>query len=250
VIVAALAVAVGTVLWCRPRLWLPPATVNLVPVVALALVVAVQVRPEWVVPLCLAGSAAVLATVVSRRRRAQAARLVSEAKLLEACELLAADLRAGLTPEAALARAALDWAELSAVAAAAELGADVPTALRELASSPGCADLRLVAGSWHVAQQSGSALAVGMTRVAVRLRQARASRAVVRSELASARATARLLAVLPAFSWLMGAGTGGNPVRFLLGSPWGFACLLLGLALDLLGLWWIDRIAASIDGAL
>ena len=249
-IAAALAVAFGLVLWCRPRPWLPPATLNLIPVALAAVVASVPVRPDWVVPLCLTLSAGVLATVVSRRRRAQAARLVREAKLLEACELLAADLRAGLTPEVALARAALDWPELSAVASAAELGADVPAGMRDLALSPGCAELRLVAGSWQVAQRSGSALAEGMTRVAGRLRQFRASRAVVRSELASARATAQLLAVLPAFSWLMGAGMGGDPLSFLLGSPWGLACLTFGLGLDLLGLWWIDRIAASIEASL
>jgi tight adherence protein B len=184
-------------------------------------------------------------SVVLRRRRQQRRR-TDEGSLLGACELIAADLRAGLTPEAALVRAAADWQPLRAVAAAAELGADVPGALRALAFESGLRDLVLVAASWQVSQRSGSALAAGMTRVATRLRQARAQRRVVDSELASARATARLLAGLPLLALAMGGGVGGDPLRFLLATHWGLGCLTAGLAMNLAGLWWIDRIADSV----
>lgn len=207
------------------------------------------VRPEWSVQALLVGAAALAARagLVARRRRGAAR--TAEEHLLEACELIAADLRAGLTPETALARAATDWPALAPVAAAADLGVDVPGAFRVAAAGPGQRDLLLVAGAWQVSQRSGSALAAGMTRVAGRLRQARSSRAIVRSELASARATARLLAVLPFLSLAMGSGVGGDPVRFLVGTPWGFGCLASGLLLDLVGLWWIDRLAESIADA-
>lgn len=168
-----------------------------------------------------------------------------ERALAQACELLAADLRAGLTPGAALARAAADWPALHPVAAAADLGADVPSALRSCAATTDLPGLAVVAGYWQVAVASGGAMAPGLALVARRLRQAEAVRRVVSSELSSARATARLLAALPAVGLVMGSGVGGAPVRFLLLTPAGWVCLAVGLLLEACGLWWIGRIAAA-----
>jgi len=183
---------------------------------------------------------------LARPGRRRAAARAAEASLLDACESIAGDLRAGLTPEATLARTAADWPALRPAAQAAALGGDVPTALRSVAREAGLADLVLVAASWQVSQRSGTALAAGMARVAARLRRLQASRRIVASELASARATARLMVGLPLFALVLGSGLGGDPAGFLVGSPWGWACLLVGLGLDALGLWWIDRIAQSI----
>ena len=242
---AGVALALAVWLLGRPGVPVQPPA----PLMAGAGLLLVLVGPGrgWLVPLVTAGVLGGALLAVTRRRRQRAACRAAEASLLEACELLAADLRAGLTPEVALARASSDWPLLAEAAAAARFGTDVPATLRQLATNPGCADLRLVAAAWHVAQRSGSALASGMTRTAATLRQARASRATVRSELSSARATARLLAVLPAFSWLLGSGMGGDPMRFLFGGGWGWGCLVVGLGFDLVGLWWIDRIAHSIE---
>jgi tight adherence protein B len=181
-----------------------------------------------------------------RWRPGRSERRAREAALLGTCELLAADLRAGLTPEGALARAAEDWTALLPVAAVAELGGDVPGALRAAAGQPGLGDLSLVAAVWQVCLRSGGGLAPGLDRVAARLRQARTTRGVVDSELASARSTARLLAVLPVLALLMGSGLGGDPARFLLATPGGWACLATGVLLEALGVWWIDRIAAAV----
>ena len=41
----------------------------------------------------------------------------------------------------------------------------------------------------------------------------------------------------------MGSGAGSDPWSFLLGTPVGWACLVSGLALVALGLWWIERLA-------
>jgi tight adherence protein B len=68
----------------------------------------------------------------------------------------------------------------------------------------------------------------------------------VRAELASAHATARLVAVLPLATLGLSTGTGGDPWGFLLGHPAGLACLATGTGLVLGGLAWIDRIADAV----
>lgn len=164
--------------------------------------------------------------------------------VLEVCDLLAAELAAGRPPGDALSAAAGQWPPLSPVVEAFHLGADVPEAWRRLAGQrPGAADLRLVAAAWTVAHQTGHGLAHALARTARGIRARRRTRRVVESELASARATARLVAALPVAALVMGAGAGGSPWRFLLGTPPGLACLALGVLLMLLGLLWIERIA-------
>jgi tight adherence protein B len=99
-----------------------------------------------------------------------------------------------------------------------------------------------------VAHRSGTGLAPALDRVCATVRADRATRRVVESELASARATARLIAALPVLVLLLGAGAGGGTWTFLTGTPVGWVCLLGGLLLGLLGLWWIEHIAAGVVG--
>ncbi len=177
------------------------------------------------------------------RRRAAAA---TADRVLEACELMSAELAAGQPPGLALGRAAASWPFLAPVAEAAALGGDVALALRRAAASPGAGDLRGVAGAWVLAHRSGAGLAEALDRVAGRIRADRQLRRVVESELASARATARLVAGLPLVVLLLGNGGGTSAWAFLLRTPIGVLCLGGGLTLCLAGLWWIERIAAQV----
>jgi tight adherence protein B len=183
-----------------------------------------------------------------RRRRRREAQLVAE-RIREACEHLAAELGAGLPSGDALDQVARSWPPLAPVAEAHRIGADVPAALRLAAARPGAGDLRLLAAAWQVAHRTGQGLAASVDRVAGDLAAARRTRRVVEGELASARATARLVAALPVLAWAMGSGAGGDPLRFLLGSPLGWGCLALGTTFGLAGLWWIEAIARDVDGA-
>lgn len=246
--VAALAAAVAALLVLRPAPFAParPPDGSLR---AGWVLVAVAVGTWMAGPLLAVACVAALggrALWRSRRRRAAAAAVADQ--VLETCELLAAEIAAGQPPGRALGHAAQAWPVLAPAAEVAHLGGDLPASLRELAHLPGAGELRLVGAAWEVAHRSGSGLADALDRVCATVRADRATRRVVESELASARATARLIAALPLLVVLLGAGAGGSTWAFLTGPPIGWVCLVAGLALGLLGLWWIERIAAGVVG--
>lgn len=219
------------------RAWIVPAAVG-------SGVLAAFVAPRagaLLFVLAAAGSAGV--ALVRRQRSRKAAEVVS-ARVLETCEVMASELASGQAPGECLDRAAATWSPLMPVAAAFHVGADVPAAMRALAAElDGAGDLRVVAAAWQVAHRTGEGLAATIDRVAESLLAAAGTRRVVAGELASARATARLVAGLPVLALVMGSGAGGDPWGFLLGTPPGLACLALGLTFGLAGLWWIETIA-------
>jgi tight adherence protein B len=251
-LLAALAVALAVLLaWPEPEVTAVPDRPRLPGVVGLA--AAVAVVSAWVAlppvagaPLLVLAPACLVARLLWQRRREATEAEVRAARTVEVCDLLAAELAAGRTGEAALDEAASSWPALRPVADACRLGGDVPGALRTVAGSPGAHGLRLLAAAWAVSHRTGSGLAGSTRRVADAVRREQATSRVVAGELASARATARLMAALPALALLMGSGAGGDPWVFLLATPAGLVCLAGGLALGLAGLWWIELIARGI----
>lgn len=197
-------------------------------------------------PVALALLVAVAVGWLRRRSRARRARSARAAAVLELCEDLAGDLAAGAAPGVALERAARRWPELASPATAHRLGGSVPEAWRALAATPGAADLHVVAAAWQVAERTGAGLADALSGVAAGIREQQRTRRLVSSELASARATARLMAALPVLTLAVGSGA-GDPVGFLLGTPAGLACAAAGLALAVAGVAWIEAIAASLE---
>jgi len=249
--VAAGALAASLLVPGRPRtLDSPPGAAPaglLVGGVALSGGLLVLLRPGLVALVAVVVGAALGGSLLwAARRRRRDARAVA-GRVLETCELLAAELGAGQPPGRALERAARSWPPLAPAAEAFRVGADVPASLRQLARSDGAGDLRLVAAAWQVAHRTGQGLAEAVDGVAADLRAAESSRRVVEGELASARATARLVAGLPVLALAMGSGAGGDPWGFLLGRPLGLACLAGGVAFGLAGLGWIEAIARDVD---
>lgn len=212
-------------------------------VVALILGITASLGPDLLFSL---GALALIAGVVlsqrsrQRRRNAAASR---RSQVIEACDVLAADLSAGRPPRDALEGAALICADLQIAAAAAKLGGEVAGALDLAAESPGAEGLRALGASWRVADESGAAFATIVQRLADSLRADETLRRHVAANLAGTRSTARLLAGLPLFGTALGYAIGANPIAFLTGTPLGWLCLTLGLALATLGLLWTDRLS-------
>ncbi len=223
---------------------LGPGLTALVAVTVAGLVVTVD-GLRLALALVVLGSAACAGVLVRRSRRARVTER-RQAQVVEVAEALAGELRAGQPPAVALEHSVEVWSELAAVVSAARLGADVPSALRRLAERPGAEGLREVASAWQVSERSGAGLAAALSQVADTARARQGARQLVQGELASAQATARLVAGLPVVSLAMSAGIGGHPWHFLLATAPGLACLTLGMLLAFAGLLWIDRIAIGV----
>ncbi|WP_433014370.1 type II secretion system F family protein [Kribbella sp. CA-294648] len=209
-------------------------------VVAIGILLAASTDPSVVVVAVTVG---VIATVVVKQRARSVQRRAAAAKratVIEACEVLAAELSAGRPPAAALAGAATVCPDLEVVSAAAKLGGDVPALLELVAESPGTEGFRALAAAWRVADESGAAFALITERLAESLRADETIRRQITTGVAGSRATARLLAVLPVFGTALGYAIGADPLAFLTNTPPGWLCLALGLTLIILGLRWTD----------
>ncbi|MFD9499783.1 type II secretion system F family protein [Streptomyces sp. NPDC060035] len=204
---------------------------------------------ESVLPL-LAGAVAVplvrrwLQRRVLRCERERAADAVTAL-----CGAVVGELRAGREPGQALLAAgrnagALGVAE-AAVLAAARFGGDVPGALRQASAGPGLGGLAGVAACWRVAVDGGAGLAAGLDRLEGALRAERRRREALRAQLAGAWSTVVVLALLPVVGLGLGAALGADPLRVLLHSPGGLACLVAGCLLETAGLFWAARIVRA-----
>jgi tight adherence protein B len=167
--------------------------------------------------------AAVLGFGVAQLRTARARRRTAQrrSQVVEVLVLMTAELRA------------------------AELNGDVVAALHEAALVPGQELLGDLGGAWHVADRSGAPLAAVLARLAESARIERDIAREAEAGVAPARATGRLMAVLPIVGLLLGSGMGGDPVAVLTGTWIGVSCLAGGCALACLGIAWIEHIAAS-----
>ncbi|MDX6325305.1 MAG: tight adherence protein [Nocardioidaceae bacterium] len=198
-----------------------------------------------VMTAAVAAVAAVRLAAAGARARAAAARRHT---VIDYCEALVGELRAGQPVLRAVERSVQAWPESEPVAVAASLGADVPEALRRLGGLPGASGLTRLAGAWTICAATGAGLAFAADQVLATARAAEATDRLVQAELASARATARLVTVLPVVVLVAAQGIGARPWAFLLSTAPGAGCLAAGVALTLTGLWWIDRIAVSAAG--
>lgn len=174
----------------------------------------------------------------SRRRTAQ---------LPEALDAVAAGLRGGLALPAAIAGAASVGAplgdELAALARHVDAGRPLAEAVdRWQAAAAGDPHTALAAAALTVAGGVGGPGARAVDGAAASLRERLSSDAETRALATQGRASAAVLTVAPiGFAFVL---TSLDPAagRFLLGTPIGWLCISLGLALDGVGAWWMARL--------
>jgi tight adherence protein B len=161
-----------------------------------------------------------LAVIVLLRRHRD--RIATEAlsRALDAIAVLAADLRTGGVPDAALG-----------------------VALPALEGAPRVLDR--VGVAWQVAEVAGAPLADLLDRLETDLRGLERVRQMAAAQAAGAQATAWLLAALPVAGIGVGFGMGADPLRVLLGTPVGAACAGVALLLQVAGLTWSARLAGN-----
>ncbi|MEU7603820.1 type II secretion system F family protein [Streptomyces sp. NPDC041003] len=206
-----------------------------------------------VIPL-LAGAAALpLLRRWLRVRARERARAARAAEVVALCGAVVGELRAGAQPgqalTAAMRRTAAGpggpGAAEAGVLAAAAFGGDVPGALRQASKEPGAEGLAGMAACWRVSVDGGAGLAAGLDRLEGALRAERDRQESLRAQLAGARSTVLVLALLPLVGLLIGTGLGADPLRVLLHTPMGWGCLLAGALLEALGLLWCRRIVRA-----
>lgn len=197
-------------------------------------------------------AAAMVAGTAAARWRAYQDRHAAAAAALglsDALGILLAELRAGAHPSAA-AEAAVEanpgaTRALSAAAAAARLGGDVPAALRSASPAHLRSSLDRLAEAWTLADRYGIPLADLLDAVRSDTEQRVRLAAEVQARLAGPRATAAVLAGLPLLGLALGHAVGGAPLRVLSHTPVGQGLLVIGTGLACAGVLWSARLVSG-----
>jgi tight adherence protein B len=147
--------------------------------------------------------------------------------------------RAADRTAAAALRVPLALDQLPALLAA---GSYDPAAVLRACDAPA---LRQLGVGWQVSHRTGIRLAPVASKLAATVRADSDRRRELRASLAGARSSARLLAGLPLAGIALGFLVGARPDQVLSTTDLGLACLVTGVALDLVGLRWTNRIAAA-----
>ena len=187
-------------------------------------------------------SAAVAVWTVLRATAARRRSVVSD-QVARGCGELAGLLRAGYPPVRALEVVARETSLFAGIAAQHRVGGDPVAAMRTAAKRPGAAGLGDLATAWQIAERTGAAMTMALDDLAASLAAERELARTVTTELAAARLTGRLLGLLPLAGLVLGYAVGGDPVRYLTGSPAGLVCLGIGVGLAGAGVVWSESLA-------
>jgi tight adherence protein B len=230
----------------RRRSWISFVIMIILLILIVATGYVTTVRAAVVACVVLAVAATALRLITQYRRRRSALR--ARADVAHACTVLASYLRVGQVPAAALAIAAADCQVLRDGHHARTVGGDAVEVWRLQARRAGHSGLLELARAWQVSIETGAPMSTTLDQVAASLVADQALTRVVNGELAAARATGKVMAVLPGCGIGIGYLLGGDPARWLLSGPAGWACLLSGVLLACAGVLWIEALARHASG--
>lgn len=169
--------------------------------------------------------------------------------LPDALESMARSLRAGTSLRVAIAEAGASASDplggqLREVASSTARGRSLPGSLDWWVASTASDEVALAAAALVLAAQVGGTAAKSLDAVADTIRDRSAVRAEVRALSSQARASAAVIALAPiAFAALVALADPAS-LGFLVTSRAGLTCLVLGVTLDVLGVWWMRGILA------
>ncbi|CAA9240979.1 MAG: hypothetical protein AVDCRST_MAG20-1719 [uncultured Acidimicrobiales bacterium] len=199
-----------------------------------------------------AGVVAVLAVTAAgallvASRRGATGRLV-ERGLPDALDGVARAMRSGATTSQALVEVAsstpgLLGAELRRAMAEVSGGRSLEDALVALQLRRPEAGVRLAVAAVLLGAEAGGAHARALEGVAASVRAQLGVAGEVRALGSQARLSAVVIALAPLGFAGLAVGTDRTSAAFLLRTPVGLGCLLLGLSLDAVGAWWMHRLA-------
>ncbi|WP_435204391.1 type II secretion system F family protein [Micromonospora sp. bgisy143] len=175
-----------------------------------------------VAAVAIAGYGTLAARALLRWRANRQAELIRRRGLDLLCGL-AADLRAGLPVPSTM--------EVASGTGASAAGVD---RLGDLTSA-----------AVRLADRTGAPLAELIERIEADARATDRGLAAAAAQAAGARATAWLLAALPMGGIGLGYGIGVDPLAVLLHSTVGGVCAVLAVALQVVGLFWAERLGAG-----
>jgi tight adherence protein B len=212
-------------------------------VLAVAAAVLTGIASTPLVAVLVAGAVGAAGQAWGRRRDA----VVEEQRLrglAEALGAFAADLRAGRSAEEAVSAAVTACPDQAA-------GRSLAVALRAPAAGPAppvgrgdawAAAVSRLAAAVRLSNRTGCSLAAVACAVEDDVRARLRQRQDLRTAVAAPRASAALLAGLPALALLMGGGVGADPWRVLTTTPTGQLLLVVGVALEAAGVTWSARL--------
>lgn len=173
-----------------------------------------------------------------------------ERALPDALETVAGAVRSGrsLTDglgEAARESSGLLAADLGAVSRRLEQGDSVISALGSWSARRPLSTVHLAVAGLQLAAEVGGTQGTVLTDVAATVRDRVAAHDDLRAAATQARASAVVLAVAPVGFALFSGVVDPHTLGATLASPVGATCLVGGIALDLLGAWWMLRLSGG-----
>ena len=175
----------------------------------------------------------------------------SSADPVGAMSAFSAEVRAGSSPGVALQFALQPFPQLCPrTQDALSAFGDVAAALRLDAAASRQREWAALAAVWELTDRRGVSMVGVADRLAEHGRQVAAARRLLNAELAEARATVRVLALLPVIGLALGTVLGANPVRWLMASSAGHVVIAAAFGFEALGWLWVRVLVRSVERQL
>ena len=170
-----------------------------------------------------------------------------EEQLGQAMPLIASNLRAGSSVAQAIGPVAENMSdpiksEFRRLASDIRAGTPVPEALDKVADRTGSRDLRLFATAVDISQQTGGSLSEITERVGEAIRAKVKAKRSAEAKTSSARFEAKIVGFAPIVMLLLMSAASEIHRQFFM-TPAGWACLGVGIALDIIGFMVLKQIS-------